>query len=251
MPVIVDGDVTVFDSNAILLYLALKTGRFLPVGSDHEITSRFQLIAGTNRNLGQLVSEGRFRPDLYARLNLWTFRLPSLTERREDIEPNIEFELDRSEKRLGNRVGFNADARTRYLEFAASPATPWPGNFRDLGASVQRLCTLAPRGRITLSLVQQEVEALERQWTSAKVNPDDVLLQDLLGDRVTEIDAFDKVQLAYVIRICRKSPSLSAAGRTLFAASRATRTSRNDADRLKKYLDRFSLNWAGITAEKC
>ncbi|WP_420333915.1 RNA repair transcriptional activator RtcR [Roseibium sp.] len=237
------------DEQAMILH-AVETGRFLPVGSDHEITSRFQLIAGTNRNLGQLVSEGRFRPDLYARLNLWTFRLPSLTERREDIEPNIEFELDRSEKLLGNRVGFNADARTRYLDFAASPATPWPGNFRDLGASVQRLCTLAPRGRITLSLVQQEVEALESQWTSAEVNPDDVLLQDLLGDRLPEIDAFDRVQLAYVIRVCRKSPSLSAAGRTLFAASRATRTSRNDADRLKKYLDRFSLNWAVVTAEE-
>lgn len=233
------------DEQAMILH-AVETGRFLPLGSDHEITSRFQLIAGTNKNLGHLVSEGKFRPDLYARLNLWTFRLPSLSERREDIEPNIEFELNRSERLLGNRVGFNADARARYLDFATSPGTAWPGNFRDLGASVQRLCTLAPRGRITLALVDQEIDALERQWSSAEINPDDALLQTLVGDRLSEVDPFDRVQLAYVVRICRKSPTLSAAGRVLFAASRATKTSRNDADRLKKYLDRFGLSWTDV-----
>ncbi|WP_428645061.1 RNA repair transcriptional activator RtcR [Roseibium sp.] len=233
------------DEQAMILH-AVETGRFLPLGSDHEITSRFHLIAGTNRDLGKLVSEGKFRPDLFARLNLWTFRLPPLSDRREDIEPNIEYELNRSEKLLGTRVGFNADARARYLDFATSPATLWPGNFRDLGASVQRLCTLAPRGRITLALVDQEIDALQTQWRSAETNPDDTLLQDLLGNRTSGIDPFDKVQLAYVIRICRKCPNLSAAGRTLFSASRAAKTSRNDADRLKKYLDRFGLSWADV-----
>jgi transcriptional regulatory protein RtcR len=234
------------DEQAMILH-AVETGRFLPLGSDHEITSRFQLIAGTNRNLGQLVSEGKFRPDLFARLNLWTFNLPSLTARREDIEPNIEFELNRSERLLGSRVGFNADAYARYLDFATSPATLWPGNFRDLSASVQRLCTLSPRARITLSLVEQEIEALEQQWRSAEADPDDALLAELLEDQVSDIDPFDKVQLAYVIRICRRSATLSAAGRSLFAASRVTKTSRNDADRLRKYLEKFGLSWKDVS----
>lgn len=236
------------DEQAMILH-AVETGRFLPLGSDHEITSRFQVIAGSNRDLGRLTAEGKFRADLYARLNLWTFRLPSLTERREDIEPNIEFELNRAEQLLGTRVGFNADAFARYLDFARSPATLWPGNFRDLGASVQRLSTLAPRARITLALVQQEIETLQRQWAGAEADPDTALLADLLGDDVEALDPFDKVQLAYVIRTCRKCPSLSAAGRTLFSASRAAKTSRNDADRLKKYLQKHDLSWQEITAD--
>ena len=60
------------------------------------------------------------------------------------------------------------------------------------------------------------------------------------------LDEFDRVQLAAVIRICRQSASLSAAGRRLFAASRAEKASQNDADRLRKYLARFGLDWAAL-----
>ena len=53
------------------------------------MSSDFQLIAGTVRDLRQLVAEGKFREDLYARINLWTFTLPGLRQRQEDIEPNL------------------------------------------------------------------------------------------------------------------------------------------------------------------
>ncbi len=234
------------DEQAMILH-AVETGKFFPLGSDHEITSKFQLIAGANHNLGKLVAEGKFRADLFARLNLWTFHLPALRERREDIEPNIEYELKRAEKTLGARVGFNVDAMQKYVRFATDPATKWPGNFRDLGASMQRLCTLAPRARVTLQMVDDEIEFLERQWASSEKNEDDKLVRYYLGDRVEEVDPFDLVQLASVIRTCKSSSSLSAAGRTLFSASRAAKTSRNDADRLKKYLTKFGLSWAELT----
>ena len=65
--------------------------------------------------------------------------------------------------------------------------------------------------------------------------------------RIAAIDLFDQAQLAAVIRVCRQSRSLSAAGRTLFAASRLSKASSNDADRLKKYLARFGLSWDHIT----
>ncbi len=55
--------------------------------------SDFQLIAGTNADLPAAVRRGRFREDLLARINLWTFRLPGLRERPEDIEPNLDHEL--------------------------------------------------------------------------------------------------------------------------------------------------------------
>jgi transcriptional regulatory protein RtcR len=57
------------------------------------------------------------------------------------------------------------------------------------------------------------------------------------------VDLFDRVQLAHVIQVCRDSRSMSEAGRRLFDASRARKTSANDADRLRKYLSRFGLDW--------
>jgi transcriptional regulatory protein RtcR len=73
----------------------------------------------------------------------------------------------------------------------------------------------------------------------------------LLGaERLGAIDRFDQVQLEEVIKACRDSPTLSAAGRALFAASRLEKASANDADRLRKYLARFELDWETVrTAE--
>ncbi len=233
------------DEQAMILH-AVETGKYLPLGSDYEVTSRFHLIAGAGQDLAALVAKGRFRADLFARLNLWTFALPALRDRPEDIAPNIVYELERAERTLGNRITFNVDAQLAYQKFATDPGTAWPGNFRDLSASVLRMCTLAPRGRITLAMVQAEIDTLTTNWHHATRDPDMQLLADHLGARAHEIDEFDRVQLAAVIRVCQNSASQSAAGRRLFAASRAQKTSRNDADRLRKYLDRFGLDWAAI-----
>ena len=62
------------------------------------------------------------------------------------------------------------------------------------------------------------------------------------------LDRFDRVQLEEVVRVCARAKSLSDAGRTLFAASRRQRTSTNDADRLRKYLTRFGLDWERVRA---
>lgn len=241
-----DVDELGLDEQAMILH-AVETGRFYQIGSDQETSVRFQLIASANGDLAALVAQGRFRADLYARLGLWSFPLPRLRDRPTDLDPNIDHELLRAERSLGSRVGFNADAARRYRRFARDPATPWPGNFRDLGASLQRLCALAPRGRITLAMVEDEISTLTRQWAGLGRDADADLIAGTLGaEELIGLDLFDRVQLAEVIRVCRSSSSLSAAGRRLFAASRAARASRNDADRLRKYLDRFGLTWASI-----
>ena len=230
---------------SVLLH-AIETGRFYPLGSDHEISSRFHLIAGANRDLRSLTASGQFRPDLLARLNTWSFTLPALRNRTEDIEANLLHELDRCERDLGTHVGFNSDARAQYLAFAKDPATHWPGNFRDFTGSIRRLCTLAPRGRITRAMVAAEIETLLADWKSAQSNDDYRLVADVMGDAVSDVDPFDLVQLAEVIRTCRNSSSLSAAGRVLFAVSRGKRKTQNDADRLRKYLGKFNLEWGAF-----
>lgn len=233
------------DEQAMLLR-AIEDRRFPPVGSDREVESDFQLIAGTNRDLGQAVREGRFRDDLYARLNLWTFDLPGLKARLEDIEPNLAYELERYARQQGEHVRFNHEARTRYLQFATSPQAAWRGNFRDLSASLTRMATLAVQGIIDVDCVQEECARLQRLWGAAPADDLAVDLHALLGERAAEIDRFDRVQLADVIAVCRQSRSLSDAGRTLFQASRERKQSSNDADRLRKYLTRFGLSFEAV-----
>lgn len=228
------------DEQAMLLK-AVEEKRFFPFGGDKEVASDFQLIAGTHRDLRQWVADGRFREDLYARINLWTFDLPGLAARSEDIEPNLEFELQRYAEENGEQVRFNVEAKRRYLAFAVSPEARWPGNFRELSASVTRLATLADAGRVTEAQVQDEIARLRQTWTDGE----DDGLGKLLGDKASGLDLFDRLQLAAVLKVCRQSASLSEAGRKLYAVSRQDKKQANDADRLRKYLARFGLDWAG------
>jgi len=125
----------------------------------------------------------------------------------------------------------------------------WPGNFRDLGASITRMATLATQGRITVEAVDEETARLRRLWGGARRGAgDDALLEALLGDELAGVDRFDRVQLAEVLRVCAAARSASDAGRSLFQASREKRSSSNDADRLRKYLKRFGLDFPQIQA---
>jgi len=238
------------DEQAMLLR-AIEDKNFLPLGSDAEVSSDFQLVAGTNRDLSAEVRAGRFREDLLARINLWTFRLPGLAQRREDIEPNLDFELDRFAAREGTRVTMNREARrAAFLQFAASPEAIWPANFRDLGAAVTRMATLARNGRVNEAIVEAEIERLRRQWGAGTASDTAAELASVLTpEQWAAMDLFDRLQLEQVVRVCRRCRSLSEAGRVLFQASRTEKTSVNDADRLRKYLQRFGLQWRDVTAE--
>jgi sigma54-dependent transcription regulator len=83
------------DEQAMILR-AIEDKRFLPVGSDKEVASNFQLIAGTDRDLGRAVTNGCFRDDLFARLNLWTFALPDLADRRDRARCAVVWQFPRS-----------------------------------------------------------------------------------------------------------------------------------------------------------
>lgn len=234
------------DEQAMLLK-AIEEKRFFPMGGDHEVESHFQLIAGTNRDLGGEVAKGVFREDLFSRINLWTFTLPALNERIEDIEANLSYELERFAEQHGSNVTFNKEARDVYLSFARSPQAAWKANFRDLNASVTRLATLAPGGRIDKATVSEEIDRLIKLWQTAPVsNSHDVLAEILNDNALAALDLIEKAQLAEVIRVCRSCRNLSEAGRRLYNASRTQRSSTNDADRLRKFLARYDLSWDQI-----
>ena len=228
------------DEQAMLLR-AVEEKRFLPLGSDREEGSSFQLICGTNRDLNAEVAAGRFRSDLLARIDLWSFELPGLAERREDIEPNLEYELNRYAEKSGKRVTFNREARKRFLEFALAPGNAWPGNFRDLNAMVTRMATLASGGRIDLETVNREIARASVRHPDAE--PDAGFASLLGADYAVRYDLFDLAQLKKVVEICRQSKTLAEAGKKLFAVSRRNKSSSNDSDRLSKYLARFGLDF--------
>lgn len=246
------------DEQAMLLK-ALEDKIFFPVGGDKEIQADFQLIAGTNCDLRQEVKAGRFREDLWARLNTWTFFLPALKDRSEDIAPNVQFELQRFANLHQRQLRFNREALDAYLQFAKSEQAIWQGNFRDLTASVTRMATLANGARISLPDVTQEIERLKQLWKTdttdaalgdnalwknQKLSTDACLLaQFLSNEQLMQIDEFDKIQLIGVIQVCQNSKTLAEAGRRLFAVSREQRSTTNDSDRVKKYLARFGLSW--------
>jgi len=221
------------DEQAMLLK-AIEEKTFFPFGSDKEVRSDFQLIAGTHRDMRQWVAEGRFREDLWARINMWSFALPGLAQRREDIAPNVDYELQRFATEAQSQVRFDREARERYLRFADSPQALWRGNFRELGSSVARMATLAEQGRITLALVEEEIVRLQESWQIATPSA------------AMALDLFDQRQLETVLEVCRRSASLSEAGRELFAVSRMKKVNPNDADRLRKYLTRFGLSWESL-----
>lgn len=237
------------DEQAMLLR-AIEDGQFLPVGSDRQESSHFQLVTGTNRDLRQAVAEGTFREDLLARINLWSFTLPGLKDRPEDLSPNLDYELERWSSQTGSRVTINKEARARFLDFARSPRAAWLGNFRDFGAAIERMATLAAGGRIAVEDVVDEVSRLEFSWerpTHGAERDRYAKLEGLLGqDALATLDRFDVVQLAEVVHVCSNATSLSDAGRALFSESRKLKRSSNDADRVRKYLARFALTWDDV-----
>lgn len=233
------------DEQAMLLR-AIEEKVFMPFGGDQPVSSEFQLIAGTHRDLFAQVRQGLFREDLLARINLWTYELPSLKDRIEDLEPNIEHELNGFTRKAGYRVSFNKAARDAYLKFAYSPGALWRANFRDLNSSITRMATLAVGGRITEDIVAGEIQRLRSAWggfcqgATAKA---DELADYLSLETLQELDLFDRLQLREVIAVCKTSRSLAEAGRRLFDVSRDKKSCVNDSHRLKQYLHKFGLSF--------
>ena len=229
-----------------LLLRALETKTVVPLGGGekHAKKSDFRLISATNQDLEDAVRRGVFRADLFSRIKTWTFHLPGLQERPEDVEPNFDHELDCWEQKNGKRVRMSKEVREKYLRFATSPEAKWPGNFRELIDSVERMATFRENGAITPVVVEDEINLLKKSWSGADASGEgsDAMLRSLMGeDRLAKLDLIDRIQLSGVIQVCRECRSAAEAARRLYL-ERTT----NDSDRVTKYLKHFGLHFLDI-----
>ena len=134
------------------LLQAIQDQSFERVGGLKTVSVDVRLITATNRNLAQEVKEGKFREDLFYRLNVFPIHIPPLRERPEDILPLTGHFLAKFNRKLGRKIeGVDPEVRECLLAY------PWPGNIRELEHLVERMVLMAEGLLLTIDLVPPEV----------------------------------------------------------------------------------------------
>jgi DNA-binding NtrC family response regulator len=134
------------------LLRALQERKIRRVGGTHEISVDVRVIAATNRDLRAMVADGRFRDDLYYRINVLSIDVPPLRERREDIPVLIDFFLKKHTKNTSRLItGLTPETRKLMIDYS------WPGNVRQLESAIERAILLAENDKITLEDLPTEV----------------------------------------------------------------------------------------------
>lgn len=159
------------------LLRALQEKRYRPVGGKEEIQTDIRLVAATNEDLEKAIAEGRFREDLFHRLNEFPLHVPLLAECIEDIIPLAEFMLDAANRELGRSVkGFDREVQKRLKAYS------WPGNIRELRMVVRRATLLAKDDWITTGEI--DLSDKGRQ-------PEEYSLNDERTERATILKALE------------------------------------------------------------
>jgi two-component system nitrogen regulation response regulator GlnG len=158
------------------LLRVLQEREYTPVGSGRPREFRGRVLAATNRDLGKLAAEGKFRSDLYDRLNVFPIRVPSLAERKEDIPLLADHFLRKYCSILSRPLrSFSKEA----LEALA--AHPWKGNVRELENFVQRLSVLS-----TGKLLRRDEVMRELARADGSPDPSSAPMEQLIEDRIRE-----------------------------------------------------------------
>ncbi|MBR5587418.1 MAG: sigma-54-dependent Fis family transcriptional regulator [Kiritimatiellae bacterium] len=151
-------------STQVKLLRVLETRTIEPVGSAEPIPVDIRLVAATNRNLAEWVREGKFREDLYFRLNVIDVNLPPLKERGDDLPLLCDAFVREFNPLLGRSIlGFEPEVLETFARYA------WPGNVRELRNTVERMMVLAKGDRLTLADVPENI--LQGQGTPSLASP--------------------------------------------------------------------------------
>ena len=186
------------DAQARLLRF-LNDRSYERLGEAKERTADVRILAATNRPLEDLVAEGRFREDLFYRLNVVTLTLPALRERREDILPLARHYLAFAGQRgMPSALSFSADAEV------AIQAHEWPGNLRELRNAVDRAAILATSPVLTAADLGLAHLASTAPGTRGRGSV-------ALGSDVS----LEEVEREHIALVLARAPTLEAAARTL------------------------------------
>lgn len=196
------GTVFLDEIGEIDLAFQVKLLRFLqqreirPVGSPREKKVDVRVVAATNRNLQKMVDEGKFREDLWFRLNVVRLELPPLRERRVDIPLLVQFFLNKYNAR------YCLDAKVTESGMKALKEFMWPGNVRQLQHLMERMVILVPSGRIDAEAVHDAIEAAEAKETGGETLAETEMEQIR---RVLAATGGNKSRAAQVLGIERKT----------------------------------------------
>ena len=142
----------------------LETREVHPLGDSRPATVDVRVIAATNADLDRSVADGRFREDLFYRLNAFRLRLQPLRERREEIPPLIQYFMRRYSQELRKTPAPLPDETLEYLLLYS-----WPGNIRQLGNEVRRMVALVDdRAEITPDLLSPEIRSSRRTMAASE-----------------------------------------------------------------------------------
>jgi two-component system response regulator PilR (NtrC family) len=138
----------------VKLLRVLQERRYRRVGGTEESASDIRVIAATNRDLPKLIGEGKFREDLFYRLNVIPLTMPALRDRLDDVSLIAEHFLAKYMREMGkNIIGFSPEA------LAALRAYPWPGNVRELENVVERAVALESESRIEVTTLPENLRS--------------------------------------------------------------------------------------------
>ena len=138
----------------VSLLRVLQDGEFTRVGGNEVIKTDVRVIAATNKDLEREIEEGRFRRDLFYRLNVYPIMLPPLRERPEDIEQLVAYFIERFQQKSGKRVQGISDRALHILK-----SYPWPGNVREIENCMERAVIVAAGRQITEKDLPEAIRA--------------------------------------------------------------------------------------------
>jgi DNA-binding NtrC family response regulator len=178
------------------LLRAIETKQFTRLGGEKIITTDFRIISATNQDLEQAVKDGRFREDLYYRLNVFTIQIPPLRERKSDIPLLVNYFLAKLNKSMGKRVQEVALPAMEQLQ-----QYHWPGNVRELRNVVERAMVIA------------KGDAIEAEDLALRVVPEDCL---------PDVESLDDMEKYHIQRMLKKTDWNIARAAELLRIERAT-----------------------------
>src|SRR5882762_2356141 len=165
------------------LLRALQERRVRRVGGTYEIPVDVRVIAATNRDLRAMVADGRFRDDLYYRLNVLSVDVPPLRERREDIPVLIDYFLKKHTRNTSRLVrGLTPETRKLMMDYS------WPGNVRQLESAIERAILLCEGDEITVDDLPLEVRQESRPVSEGafKLPPEGISFEDVEQDLIMQ-----------------------------------------------------------------